>query len=580
MNVANDRVSVKNAIVKYGGVTTGYNHNGLFISKDNTSVYCPADIGQNHAIVIVGWDDNYSSDKFDGFVGKPDKNGAWLVKSSWGNNNSEGGYYWISYEDKNILTARDNFSIIKVKDSQGQKMYQYDYGVNEIISTPDNLVAANKFNFTSNELLQSVMFNTDSQGAGYKIFFVPEEYGVLKYGKRIELSRGITDYSGYITVDTGNFPLPNGNGAIAVSITNYGKKVSFGVENNDVSDGLYKGQASYGESYLLSNNDFIDIKGIDSLDNMNMSIKAITKPVNGAKLLAGRDRFDTAIEVAKAGFKSADNVILVNSSAIPDALTATPLAKLRNAPILLTGSTELNSKTLQAIKDLKAKNIIIIGGDNSVSLDIEKKLKENYNVSRISGANRIKTSENIANEIKKIHGEISEVAVVNGYTGLSDAISFSPVSGEKTIPILLTNGVGKFDIPNTININKLSKSYIIGGTASVPTSVDRVLINVDRIGGKNRNDTNAKVIEKFYTSSQLENAFVAKDGMPVQDTLIDGLAVGVYASNTKSPLIISHGMLSQEQKRVLSTKKFNNVVQVGNGNNSQAVTEILLMNNR
>ncbi|MGO0943802.1 cell wall-binding protein Cwp14, partial [Clostridioides difficile] len=40
-----------------------------------------------------------------------------------------------------------------------------------------------------------------------------------------------------------------------------------------------------------------------------------------------------------------------------------------------------------------------------------------------------------------------------------------------------------------------------------------------------RNETNGKVIEKFYTSNKLNNVFVAKDGMKNQNQLIDALAV-------------------------------------------------------
>ncbi|MDO4289722.1 MAG: lectin like domain-containing protein [Eggerthellaceae bacterium] len=76
----------------------------------------------NHAVTIVGWDDDYPAKNFSG-LGTDDKkhqpqgNGAWLVKNSWGsdtedfpNNNSWGnvengvhtGYFWLSYYDQSI----------------------------------------------------------------------------------------------------------------------------------------------------------------------------------------------------------------------------------------------------------------------------------------------------------------------------------------------------------------------------------------------------------------------------------------------------------------------------------------------
>lgn len=52
------------------------------------------------------------------------------------------------------------------------------------------------------------------------------------------------------------------------------------------------------------------------------------------------------------------------------------------------------------------------------------------------------------------------------------------------------------------------------------------LPGAERVSGSNRNDTNAKVIEKFYTSSSLNNIYVAKNGSGNTGQLIDALAVG------------------------------------------------------
>ena len=64
----------------------------------------------DHAITIVGWDDNISRDKFGTYVKdgvsydkeKPVHNGAWLCINSWGTNWSDEGYFWISYDDAKV----------------------------------------------------------------------------------------------------------------------------------------------------------------------------------------------------------------------------------------------------------------------------------------------------------------------------------------------------------------------------------------------------------------------------------------------------------------------------------------------
>ena len=56
----------------------------------------------NHTVEVVGWDDTYGAEHF---VKKPQKDGAWLVKNSWGQKGYQGegsGFYWISYEDGSL----------------------------------------------------------------------------------------------------------------------------------------------------------------------------------------------------------------------------------------------------------------------------------------------------------------------------------------------------------------------------------------------------------------------------------------------------------------------------------------------
>ena len=217
INVAADKTSVKNAILKYGAVMSGYYDDKKYLSTDSNSYYLNEKLGQNHAITIVGWDDNYPIDKFNG-AAKPASKGAWLVKNSWGDYNSEHGYMWISYEDKNILSYTDNYSITEVKEDKGQKIYQHEYSMTA--SLADNtLTTANVFEFGKHEALQGVMFASDSIGAKYEIYLIPINGNeAINYNNRILLKTGTVPYSGYITEEISNFPLATGKGAIAVRI--------------------------------------------------------------------------------------------------------------------------------------------------------------------------------------------------------------------------------------------------------------------------------------------------------------------------------------------------------------------------
>lgn len=100
-----DREGIKSAIREHGGVAVSFYANSTYYNSYYNSYYCNGS-GINHAVMLVGWDDNFSKDNF-GSYSKPSSNGAWLVRNSWGD---EGygfyGYFWISYEDASLRSGQ------------------------------------------------------------------------------------------------------------------------------------------------------------------------------------------------------------------------------------------------------------------------------------------------------------------------------------------------------------------------------------------------------------------------------------------------------------------------------------------
>ena len=119
-NSFTDNDAIKEAILKYGAVGTS-----LYMIGNNQCY--KGDANPNHAVTIVGWDDNYSRNNF---YSKPEGDGAWIVKNSWGANWGNNGYFYVSYYDEKFAEVGKyaSFTFILNDTLKFDKNYQYDIG--------------------------------------------------------------------------------------------------------------------------------------------------------------------------------------------------------------------------------------------------------------------------------------------------------------------------------------------------------------------------------------------------------------------------------------------------------------------
>ena len=275
--------------------------------------------------------------------------------------------------------------------------------------------------------------------------------------------------------------------------------------------------------------------------------------------LSGYNRFDTAIKISNR-YQQSKEIILVNSNAISDVLCATSLASTKNIPILLTNKSKLNEDTLKEIKRLNTSLVYIIGGESVIHKFIEKEL-ENINIKfkRISGKDRYETSIKVAQEIN-LYKNINNVAIVNGES-ICDAISISSVT--KNTPIILSKkddlGIAKEYIQNE-NINK---AYIIGGENSLSDNITKYIKDYKRIYGKDRYDTNIKVIEEFTDNNDINRLYYCKGNESKDEDLIDGLLISPKASNNNAITLLVGDEIKENQKSILKKFRLTDIIQVG-----------------
>lgn len=130
--------AIKERIVKYGSAgasmyySNSYLNNGKYYYYNGTGA-------SNHAVVIVGWDDNVTTSNF---KNSPSTKGAWIVKNSWGTSFGDKGYLYISYGDTKICGNSYNYSGISLND------YKYTYYSAEFMSAY-NVTLGSTTNYTS-----------------------------------------------------------------------------------------------------------------------------------------------------------------------------------------------------------------------------------------------------------------------------------------------------------------------------------------------------------------------------------------------------------------------------------------------
>ena len=121
-----DLDQIKYAILTYGALYTTMQADDSF--QYEPDYYHDIIENANHAVTLVGWDDNYSADNF---AVRPPGDGAFIIKNSWGTDHGYDGYWYISYYDKAFagfgLETLSAMAIVNVENATNYKnIYQYD----------------------------------------------------------------------------------------------------------------------------------------------------------------------------------------------------------------------------------------------------------------------------------------------------------------------------------------------------------------------------------------------------------------------------------------------------------------------
>lgn len=272
--------------------------------------------------------------------------------------------------------------------------------------------------------------------------------------------------------------------------------------------------------------------------------EALALQVN-VQRVAGDTRYDTMSELISnvGGWSASDKVILASGTNYPDALSASALAGVHDAPIILTDPTELSSKAAATIKQLGPSTIYVVGGPSAVSDEVLQAANNicGSNTIRLYGSTRYETSLEI---LRQCNSSSDTVIVATG-ANYADSLSISPFAYVTKSPIVLCdpNGGLTQEAIEAIRAGGFSRAILVGGNAAVPDVVISQLNNANIATDGIRHLSGAT---RYETSTQITAFEISETGLFTADPLgfatgsnyADALAMGPCMGRINSPLLL------------------------------------------
>ena len=339
-NVENLKRQMKEHIISSGSINAGIYMPKLlgddYLKYETSAIYCNSILNMaNHAVSIVGWDDEYPKENF---ATEPSGNGAWIIRNSYGekeeytinelrnelakkdesvltftdeeikqlaiklNGSVDGdkiywkvgdnGYFYVSYEDYNIYCQL--WGIVNAYDKKDyDKLYQHDElgaGNGTVMAlnggTGDTYLA-NVFtrDSTNTEYLTSIGFNTMYQDGTFEVYVnANDSEKTQEKLQKVELVEGesVKLLSGYHVL---NFKKPikleGKSFVIVVKIKDVvGESEYFSYEDSSQSTAdPQKGQSFIAKGNSINSLRWFDIANENDTENFkgNLCIKGLVK---------------------------------------------------------------------------------------------------------------------------------------------------------------------------------------------------------------------------------------------------------------------------------------------------------------
>ena len=264
--------------------------------------------------------------------------------------------------------------------------------------------------------------------------------------------------------------------------------------------------------------------------------------------------------INEKAFKKSDEAIIINENASIDAISATPLAYLKDAPIITTPWLKMSKDNIDYIKKLGVKKITIVGGLKNVSKTIEVNLADmGIEVDRIYGQDRYDTSMKIVEAINK-EKKVSKVILMSSLSGLENSISVADFACKNNMPIIWANDNQIETTAEFVNKQNYEKVYVVGNDEKFGNNVAQHINNIEPIKEINKYDTNVEYIKELY--DDVDSIYTVNIEYGNNSDITKYLSLPVAAAKQNIPILVCNKNFSYSQEEFIK-ENIETVIEVG-----------------
>ena len=221
-------------------------------------------------------------------------------------------------------------------------------------------------------------------------------------------------------------------------------------------------------------------------------------------------------------------VVLARADGFADALAGTPLAAAKSAPLLLTGSASLDSRTLAEIQRVltAGKTVFLLGGiGGAVTVGRRPRSRSaGYQIVRFDGVDRFDTAMRIARDGL---ANPTNLLVADGMN-FPDALSAGAAAAKQSRsgPALERVVTGADHLAVHREPSVAARSPSVGGPAATAYPAGQAIVGVDRY------DTSAQVAARFFPTP-------GTIGLASGTNFPDALAGGAHIARFSGPMLLT-----------------------------------------